>query len=594
MKERSLPQKLMLYFSPDETPLFKIRSSADKELDLFFGLAFMAAFVAMFLFFGLFFKFFLILWLIIPVVIIGILCIWKNPVFKSEQLLLLTNKRVYLYLKRHSYETVDSANFSDLKAVIYRKRRFLDRNENVGTIDFIAQDHKTAKFSINHVSEIRDCQRIIESILYTYGGFQERWAKIKLKLDFEFPYTCYISKDGLERISRRHKRLNMYLGIIWGITLGITWVVYLYFPYLFISGLIIMLGGTFTFLILTEKYLLRKRSVRSTDTLTLEPQKVSYSTESGSLAIRLTPETCLDAQKLTQIMGALSFKTEEVKYKQIKWYEDDLAFQIKPSYDSNLEISFGPVAAFPDIYELLFCYIINWKGEQNYLLSKEQIFQLEKQELDSISIEIKKLFATKTPAIVAPEDLAGISPEEYEYLYSYLYPFLTSDEEIKVVYSPKINTLIRFLISELSIIGILVGIFLIFFRPFDFLAGFIPELLIMFSSMSLIFNIIYIFGETTLKNSVFIFTTHKLIITYPKSQTILDYDNIASIVRKDKKKIYNIELNLRNPIKSIPLSVRWLMALKYNILNKPTVLVPEVSQDNDLIEQINFLRAQIS
>jgi hypothetical protein len=105
-----------------------------------------------------------------------------------------------------------------------------------------------------------------------------------------------------------------------------------------------------------------------------------------------------------------------------------------------------------------------------------------------------------------------------------------------------------------------------------------------------VFSILYISGEHLLKYSTYIFTNKKLIIKYPKSYITNYHVNLAAILRRDKKRIYNIELSLKNPIKGTPFLIRCLMALKYNIMNKPTILVPEVPYDNNLSEQINYLR----
>ncbi|NVM29022.1 MAG: hypothetical protein HWN65_09260 [Candidatus Helarchaeota archaeon] len=599
-EDKSLPRKLVLYFSPDEAPLFRIKSVADKSLDLLFGIPVLAAFTLMFLIMGVVFGVPSLLYWIIPVLILGSLCIWKNPLFKSQQLLVLTNNRVYLYLKRHSYENIDSAKFSDLKAVIYRKRRVLERGEDVGTIDFISQEHKTAKFSINNVPELKKCQRIIESILYQYGGFKDRWDKIKLNMNFEFPYTCEVSEKGLDRISRRDGRLNIYIGIIWGMTLLVALVFYLYFTILgvigqiIISGLIIFMGGIISIPFLSEKYVLRKRSSAPTDTLTLDSQRISCLTRKGPMTIRNTPQMCLNVNKITKMMGGFTTGREEPKFMQIKWFEDDLAFEIKPSPESDVGIQFGPVDAFPDIYELLFCYIINWKGEQNHLLSKEQIFRLEKQEIDKIAVEIKKDFATKTSAIIPSADLTEAPVEKHEYLYSYLHEVLESDEEILVAYTPKMNLTRRMIYIEIAVIGLVIGLLLSMFKPFEFIPGFgIDMMVIMMSVFCLVFNFLEFLGENNLKNSLFTFTNQQLIIKYANSYTFVDYDNIAAILRKDKKKIYNIELSLRTPIKTIPFTVRCLMALKYNIMHKPTILLPEVPRDNNLIDQINFIRENL-
>ncbi len=596
----SLPQKLVLYFSPDEAPLFRIRSVADKSLDLLFGVPIIAAFVVMFLIMGVAFGVPSLLYFIIPVLILGSLCLWKNPLFKSQQLLVLTNNRVYLYLKRHSYENIDSAKFSDLKAVIYRKRKILERGRDVGTIDFISQEHKTAKFSINNVPELKKCQRIIESILYTYGGFKDRWDKIKLNLDFEFPYTCKVSKEGLTRISRRDWHLNIYFGIIWGITLLVVVFFNLYVTNIavigkvIISGLIIVMGGIISIPSLSEKYVLRKRSSAPPDTLTLDPQRISYSTGKGPKTIRNTPQMCLNVHKITKIMGKFSAQREEPKFMQIQWFEDDLTFEIKPSPESDVGIQFGPIDAFPSIYELIFCYIINWKGEQNYLLSKEQLFRLEKQEIDKITVEIKKEFATKTSAILPSVDLTEAPVENQKYLYSYLYEVLEPDEDVQVTYTPKMNLTRRMIYMEIAVIGLVIGILFYMFKPFEFISDYgIEPMIIIMSIVLFVFNFLEFFGENILKNSLFIFTNQQLIIKYANSYTFVDYDNIAAILRKDKKKTYNIELSLRTPIKTIPFMVRCLMALKYNIMNKPTILLPEVPRDNNLIDQINFIRENL-
>ncbi|HUX98667.1 MAG TPA: hypothetical protein VMV49_03880 [Candidatus Deferrimicrobium sp.] len=595
-RETTLPHKMTMYFSPDETPLFRVRNAQNRTPGIFFIIPIIVSLLVVLIIFAtvISFSFILVIMIFIPVLLIGFMFLVFHSVLKSQQLLLLTNKRIYLYTKRQKFENIDTLNFSDLKAIIYRKRRFLERKDNTGTIDFIGQEYKTALITINDVQEIRQCQRIIESILYEYGGFKERWDEIKEKSQYNFPYNFKISADGLNILLKRNSRLNLYLMIIYTATLLSIILFYIFVPSIISFLTLIMVififfvGVLISVPVLSEKYLLKRRPSPSNAILRLDSERISISDNPYPASIPLNPETSLNYLKLTHMMGKASYKREEYKYMLLDWYEDNLALQIKPSYDSNLAITFGPVNNFPDIYDLLFCYFINWKGERNHLLSKEQIFQLEKQEIDAFSVEIKKQFATGTSAILVPEEI--LEPIE-ENLYQSFYHLIEPDEKILLSYKPLMNLTGRLLFCSLSIIGIIFGISCTYIFPmWIFSQLFIAIIILMWSIFALVFNSIEFLGENTLKNAVFIFTNKKIVIKFPKSYTIVYYSDIATVLRKDKKKFYNIELNLKHPIKTIPFSVRILMTLKYNIIQKPTILIPEVPQGDKLIEKINYIR----
>ncbi len=586
---KDLPKKLSMYFSPGEVLLFKVKNISDRTIEWIFFFGMLGPFIFMFLFFGLFTNFDPIIWLI-PILIIIPVCMLISRPFKNDQVLVMTDKRIYLYTKTQKSDSIESIYFPILRAVIFRKRKILERIKGRGTIDFISLDSKTSKISINNVPNITDCQKIIESILYVYGNLQERWDHIKMQLDFQFPYSIAISDDGLEQIRTRNQRLNIYLAIILGITIMCALLFYYYLPVIAITICIIMMGVIISLIPLSEKYISQKGKLPKTSILSFDSERITLTTNNTPIYFPITPETGLNYYKITQLMGRFSFRPEEYKYTHVQWDTDQLGLIIQSSYDGPSAITFGPIDKFPEIFELFFCYFINWKGEHNLLLSKDDLIKLEGVEPITIFEERKGDLTTITPPIkISDERFQQISSLSYE-LQSEINPFLEPEEKIIIYFKPRIAPTIRIITLILSLIGISFGIISTISFPI-YLVGFPLSNFILYPSITaFVFNIPYILGEHLINNSIYIFTNKKLILKYSKSYVTNHHVNLSAILRRNKKQIYNIELSLKNPVKNIPFTIRCLMALKYNIYNRPTIIVPEVPYNNNLLEQINYLR----
>ena len=80
---------------------------------------------------------------------------------------------------------------------------------------------------------------------------------------------------------------------------------------------------------------------------------------------------------------------------------------------------------------------------------------------------------------------------------------------------------------------------------------------------------------------MYVFTNQKIITKYSKKYLITPYNNISSIIKKDRKKKYNIIINLKSEIESSPL------------LNKSTIFIQSVPKGNDLLLKIKKIKDSV-
>lgn len=71
-------------------------------------------------------------------------------------------------------------------------------------------------------------------------------------------------------------------------------------------------------------------------------------------------------------------------------------------------------------------------------------------------------------------------------------------------------------------------------------------------------------GDIFINKLFFIFTNKKIIWKYSKNYILVNYNNISSIIRREHKKTYDIELRFKKPLESSP------------FINKDILSIPKV------------------
>ncbi|MFX1451506.1 MAG: hypothetical protein ACFFCM_11725 [Promethearchaeota archaeon] len=293
----------------------------------------------------------------------GLITLLFYFVFKirREHYLVITDKKIYVYVKQNNMESTYSFELSSIKAIGFR-RKWYDR-KNSGIIDLISNNYKNEVFSIKFVPELFKVQKMLEYILLEYGNIEQRALLIKNKLNNEH---SHIFKVSLEKYIKVKKRLHsIYLGLGIGITVVVLigFVVryftniyfllwYSFFMSCFAFGFIIVFGQLM--------YYLSKNCSSLNDILIFEEDKLTLLKKNKKKIIHLNDKIVFKTLKISDT----SYGGTKVKI---------LGILIKEVYNSKNYIKFGPVDNFDDICEYLFCGFITWKKEKGFLLSTDQI-----------------------------------------------------------------------------------------------------------------------------------------------------------------------------------------------------------------------------
>ncbi|MFX1307907.1 MAG: hypothetical protein ACFFDG_13935 [Promethearchaeota archaeon] len=212
-------------------------------------------------------------------------------------------------------------------------------------------------------------------------------------------------------------------------------------------------------------------------TITVEKERVISSKNGSSIIVPLDKTISLNYET--------SKKRSDLKKR--RWDEkfDEINIFLNSS-DINLE--FGPLSNFTDLYEYFYCYFFVWKAKNGYFFTMDQ--------LKDLSIETKII--DQTPKYKDFEkEFKGMEIDfksSYNDIYQEIQNYLDSDEKIMLYYIPK----------------------------------------------------------KTPKHEIYIFTNKKVIFKYSRKYDISLYSNIGAIARHNaKQKTYGISLGLINSLKGI-------------------------------------------
>ncbi|NVM29026.1 MAG: hypothetical protein HWN65_09280 [Candidatus Helarchaeota archaeon] len=574
-----------MYFTPDEKPLFKVRGLQWAKFDKILRLTFIGMLLGMLIAFATLIiatnKFpYEILILFVPLLIASIIMLSKFHFFRVEHSLCITDKKIYLYSGVHERFWVNSTELASIKAMDFEKKKSRIGMPETGKIEFVMQDYETRVHSIMNIPNLHDSQKIIESILYEYGNIRQRWDALQEKFKLQFPYKFNISSKKLDAIRKRRKRLNLYLMVGCFLTLLIGAAIYLILPIvieidvvirpivdvMILVVVIIIVGG----IILgtsVEKYLLRKRSSPINSTITLNSQQVTLS-NNITQTISMSPDICLNYLKIRE-----PFK----KYK-FNWNTDAEGIVIKSAIDSDLEMKFGPIDNFPEIFEIFFCYFIIWKAEHGFLLSKDQITTLKEGLPDQITEASTEKFAITTSEVQDSKEISfhpiDLSSEIYQSFRKYLDP----DERILLSYKPMMNLKLLYLKMALALIFLILSFAAsILGDIYSNIAIVMVGILLMITSIPMLFCFCCS-GDRLISKAFYVFTNKKIIWKYSNKYILITYDNISSIIRRDKKKTYEIDIKFKKPLETSP------------FMDKYTLNIPKIPYENNLIIQLTELR----
>ncbi|NVM31126.1 MAG: hypothetical protein HWN65_19975 [Candidatus Helarchaeota archaeon] len=374
--DESIPDNIIKRFSPTENLIFKVRNRSQERIDkiyrfLFIGIGiFYAIYIPVFIIFLEYINILSFLGILIPGCVALVAFLGKTPMSQRDLSIYVTDRRIYLHIKRMKFEYVKEIAFSNLRALNYQRGKTLNGRVVNGNLNFITGKRRKEEELIDYIPEVTYCRKIIESALYNYGKIENRWESIKKKMKLQFPAKFKVSQEGLKFMSERYRQTTRYIVLDILITLGIAYIFYIILPSLanypttklMVQIMIIVLASIFGSIAilwwLVEKYKMRKRTslIKEESQLTLYPHQIIFSGKKTQITVPLTEDISVDVLKIKKPLDDFE-----------KWNIYD-GIKIHSSTDSFI---FGPLDNFWDIYEAIFCYIIAWKGEQGFLFSKE-------------------------------------------------------------------------------------------------------------------------------------------------------------------------------------------------------------------------------
>lgn len=461
---------------------------------------------------------------LMPVVagIAGWLYITKTSFGKTSHTLLITNKSVLLLQKYNHSEDLEKIDLFSIEAIISRKNKSLRGHTDSGIIDFVwnmgkalslgKQYSRINRTTIRNVPNIAENLKVIESIFFHFGNIYKKWEKIKSDMKIKIPYEIKPSAEIHSRINRNVKIYNVVQIFCW--IFLIMGLIVLFIPnriVWLVSLLIIALSGSLILTDLIINFNLRKVKVSQDNTLQLYESKAIVLHNGNSVSFNFNPDLQLDFIIL--------------RYK--KDYSFIGTIKIKLSSHSSLKTKIGPYKDYLQNLEIIYLNYLLWKHNHKLLLTKEKLDKLSTIYLEPDNQGLK---SKQEKTIISWNDFQDIP------LDSILIPddkileirnHLNPNERILTTYKPHVKNYKIIIPFILLIIGL---ISFILRWLMDLYILILPGILITFMAA------LFLYSETSIKNSLFVFTDQRLIATYSRKITYRFYNDMASIILEEKKK----------------------------------------------------------
>ncbi len=542
------------------------------------------------LLFGFRLSFFSIFLTLLPFSVILLTpIIFKKLGTSSDKFLYITNKKIYVDQKYRKIDSIDSIDLKSLRAVVLKKKRS-DKGEDVGTLEFIPEYTalRHSLFTFSTIPDVSKLQTVIESIIYEYADIETRWNIIKNKLNIQFPYECKVSSQILDKINEKSKKRTIHIFLLMPLIIfGIIMIPItlsaakegLFRLLFYVTFLPLIFGISYTVYYILQKKNWKKKVSDKNSLFILDSDRVILKNNNSLEEILFDSSTTLGF-----------FKIEKWGSGQLKWRENLDGITIKSSFDPSQELKFGPIDFFPDIFEAFFCYMIKWKADKGFLLSKAQILSQQSEDIKQISEEIKKEYPIKDFEFKTTEGLKMTSLSNLDPLYIDYKIHLDSDEEIFFTFEEKARYKKMILISTAILAVSLITYITLIITNLRY-ATFLFSLLYIFSIVFCTISSCCLFGGARAKFKMgdmkYIFTNKKILVDYPTGFCEINYNNISSIIQRPALRgNYLIEINLKTPIENNPYVAK---RGRFAHLNEDKFNIYKIPPNNNLIEKLRLL-----
>jgi hypothetical protein len=317
-----------------------------------------------------------VIWLyFIFAILIPTICFFITRSFGREEkydtYFLLTDKALYLYHYQHQskLKTIDKYTYSSLSGVSFR-RRFYDKKGDFGTARLISNELIPVFIDIQNIPHFSKFQIIFESILYEYGTIRDNWVQLRDNIEFQFPLEYQISREKVGANFRSQKKhlIVFILILVISITLYVVaelLVIELWFISWIVFGGLIFLNLVMVRLLLLEWVMMKRRVNPSDALLTIEEDSINISSGPNFNTFLFSKMISLDILK--SIDPYTSPRNPEENYDFIRIFNGENPLE---------EIAFGPFEGLPHLISFLFSYLIIWKEKKGFLLSEEELSEL--------------------------------------------------------------------------------------------------------------------------------------------------------------------------------------------------------------------------
>ncbi|MFX1443494.1 MAG: hypothetical protein ACFFHV_08785 [Promethearchaeota archaeon] len=226
--------------------------------------------------------------------------------------------------------------------------------------------------SIKNVRNIEKNINLIESILWIYGNFNKKLKEINENKQITYPRIFNIKKELWEDFYVSKKKNTIAFGLsLSALILGIIGLIFMLMIRedlgITVLSFIFLSSFGFSFLIFPTSRLIQiKKNLASNKdiTLVLNKDKISFTNLDSSKEINFNNNIYINFSQM------INFKSKSREYVG--------ALHIKPYFDSQNYIKFGPIDNYGELIEIIYLNLLEWKAKQGILENKQQIIEKQK------------------------------------------------------------------------------------------------------------------------------------------------------------------------------------------------------------------------
>ncbi|MBD3213626.1 MAG: hypothetical protein GF311_13540 [Candidatus Lokiarchaeota archaeon] len=544
-----------------------------------------------------------VLTFIFPIFIFPLFFPLFERMFKREEYFLITDSHLYIYHYEYDDKRLNIVKIK-LESIVGVKleRVFLNQKGDFGNLtiieklpeediektQYVETKRENPLFKLEDISDFTIFRKIFESILYEFGAFGERSAERESSQGLGNLLEFSVSKTKLHENRKRRRKLIGYLFL----SVIICWPIAIFSLYflsigefniltLFGSLLGIFIGIVAPIGIFDEQNKMKGRSSPEGSKLVIQEGSIIHIKNNTSHQLYFSEHTLITYIKILKPQNIV-----------VKWRYNIEGILIQSSLKSRDKIIFGPINNFPEAYDLLYHRCLKWKADNGLLYKKSELYsnRVEKTEIEAFKIQKRIDYSDAQPAKI--KEFTMIPKEPSEDIKENFGKYLNPDEKMLFTYEPKIritNNIVFILIGIAIFLAISTWVVYEIQRTSDdtsFMdSAMVVGLFLMVLALFVLMEYCCISSKRNLSNSIFLFSTKKVLVKYPESYIFAPYQNIYNIAKSKsiyKRGNYDIIINLDNPIETGSSSTIY------------SIKIRNVPVENPLLEQLRYLKEKYS